>query len=60
MAARQNHYMGANMVQSQFDILEPPTADETDVISVDVGRSTEEVLADALKQALHTIAQEKD
>ena len=41
--ARQNHYMGSNMVHSQFDILEPPTADETDVIRVDVSRPLEEV-----------------
>jgi gluconokinase len=45
---RQNHYMGANMVHSQFDILERPSADETDVIVVDVTRTPEEVKRDVL------------
>jgi gluconokinase len=48
VAARQNHYMGANMVQSQFNILEPPQADEKDVIRVDVTRPADEVKRDAL------------
>ncbi|EQB50488.1 putative gluconokinase [Colletotrichum gloeosporioides] len=47
-SAATNHYMGANMVRSQFQSLEPPMADETDVISVDVSRSIEEVEIDAL------------
>jgi len=46
--ARQGHYMGANMVHSQFDILEMPTADETDVLSIDVSRSIEQIEAEAL------------
>ena len=29
---REGHYMGADMVASQFDALEPPDADETDVV----------------------------
>ena len=49
---RQGHYMGANMVQSQLEILEPPTAEETDVISVDVSGTKEEVCSMALSQAL--------
>jgi gluconokinase len=48
VGARQGHYMGANMVHSQCSILEAPTADETDVISVDVSGSLEEVEQDAL------------
>jgi len=47
-SAATNHYMGANMVHSQFQTLEPPMADETDVISLDVSRSLEEVKRDAL------------
>jgi len=53
---RQGHYMGANMVHSQFDILEEPGADETDVISVDVSGTVAEVEADVLakiQQAVH-------
>ncbi|KAK5634445.1 hypothetical protein RRF57_010158 [Xylaria bambusicola] len=47
---RQGHYMGANMVRSQFEILEPPTAEETDVISIDVSGTISEVLRAALSQ----------
>lgn len=54
--ARQNHYMGAGMVHSQFDILEPPAEEETDVITIDVSRSAEEVKADVLDKALETMA----
>ncbi|EAA36239.1 hypothetical protein GE21DRAFT_898 [Neurospora crassa] len=53
--ARQNHYMGANMVHSQFEALEPPTPAETDVIRIDVSRPADMVMADALNQVLHTI-----
>ncbi|GAW22945.1 hypothetical protein ANO14919_124920 [Xylariales sp. No.14919] len=48
---RQGHYMGANMVRSQFEILEPPTAEETDVISIDVSGPIPGVLEVALIQA---------
>ncbi|KAI0842080.1 carbohydrate kinase [Hypoxylon sp. FL0890] len=47
---RQGHYMGANMVHSQFSILEPPTAEETDVISLDVSGSMDEVLKETLEK----------
>jgi gluconokinase len=49
---RQGHYMGASMVSSQFAILEPPTAEETDVISVDVSKTMDEVQRDALDRVL--------
>lgn len=52
VGARQGHYMGANMVHSQFDILEPPSAEEVDVITVDVSRSIDEVKQDALNQVV--------
>ncbi|KAK4158147.1 putative gluconokinase [Chaetomidium leptoderma] len=55
VTARQNHYMGASMVHSQFDILEPPKADEVDVISIDVTRAAEAVMADALDRVLETM-----
>ncbi|KAM4067517.1 shikimate kinase domain-containing protein [Hirsutella rhossiliensis] len=44
---RQGHYMGSNMVHSQFKIIERPAEDETDVISIDADRSIEEVKKDA-------------
>jgi gluconokinase len=53
--ARQNHFMGADMVQSQFDILEPPSDDETDVIRIDVTRPVEEVKRDTLSKVIATI-----
>jgi len=34
MQARQNHYMKADMLQSQFDTLEPPTDNEAVTISI--------------------------
>jgi len=48
VGARKGHFMGANMVHSQCSILEAPTADETDVISVDVSGTVDEVEKDAL------------
>ena len=60
VAARENHYMGANMVRSQFAALEPPMPDETDVVSVDVARPMDEVLGDALAKVLQTLASTKE
>jgi gluconokinase len=42
--------MGANMVHSQFGILEAPGKNETDVISVDVSGSIEQVEEEALSK----------
>jgi len=53
--ARKNHYMGANMVHSQFDILERPTPDETDVLTIGVDRPLEAVMGDALDRVLDTM-----
>lgn len=50
VAARKGHYMGASMVHSQFGILEAPGKDETDIISVDVSGSLDEVEQDALEK----------
>lgn len=36
--ARKGHYMGANMVHSQFIILEPPGKNEPDVFRINVSR----------------------
>ncbi|KAK4128384.1 carbohydrate kinase [Parathielavia appendiculata] len=55
VSARQNHYMGANMVHSQFEVLEKPQADEVDVITIDVTRSPEEVMADSFNRVLETM-----
>jgi gluconokinase len=55
VSARQNHYMGANMVHSQFEVLERPKADEVDVITIDVTRPAEAVMAEALDKAIMTM-----
>jgi len=35
LAARRDHFMGVGMIESQFAALEPPGADETDVVAVE-------------------------
>lgn len=57
---RKGHYMGASMVHSQFDILEVPSQDERDVVSVDVSRSLEEVQRDALSRVLNTMSEDNE
>jgi gluconokinase len=58
VSARQGHYMGANMVHSQCSILEPPGKEETDVISVDVSGSIEEVEEEALAKIREAVRRE--
>lgn len=55
VAQRQGHYMGANMVHSQFEVLERPTKNETDVITIDVSRTLGEVKEDALARVIETM-----
>jgi gluconokinase len=57
VALRKGHYMGAHMVRSQFAILEPPTKEETDVISVDVSGPISDVLELALEKVKHKISE---
>ncbi|WYZ34909.1 hypothetical protein EsH8_I_001185 [Colletotrichum jinshuiense] len=59
-SASTNHYMGANMVRSQFQSLEAPMADETDVISLDVSRTLEEVKRDALASVKAMMEEERE
>lgn len=47
-AARPGHYMGAGMIASQIDALEPPRSDEHDVVSVDATADVDAVVAAAL------------
>lgn len=56
--ARHGHYMGANMVHSQFDILEEPGEEETDVITVDVSGSIEKVEEEALAKIHQAVERE--
>lgn len=50
-AARQGHFMPPSLVASQFATLEPPAAEEQDVIALDVG-ATPAVLAETAIRAL--------
>lgn len=42
---RAGHFMGPDMVTSQFDTLEPPADDETDVVTVDATATPAEIVA---------------
>ena len=55
VSARKGHYMGENMVQSQFEILERPTEEEMDVCFVDVSQSMAAVKKDALEGVRHAL-----
>lgn len=60
VAQRQGHYMGADMVHSQFEVLERPSKNETDVITVDVSRTLGEVKEDALARVIETMGRDDD
>ena len=44
----EGHYMGGNMVKSQFESLEAPRPEEHDIVTVDVSQEREQVKAQAL------------
>jgi carbohydrate kinase (thermoresistant glucokinase family) len=46
---REGHFMHADMVASQFDTLEPPETDETDIVVVDGTLHIDEVVAGAVR-----------
>ena len=50
LAARQGHFMPAALLQSQFETLEPPAADEP-VLRIEVGPPAE-AIADTIVEAL--------
>jgi len=58
VGARKGHFMAANMVHSQCSILEAPTTDEMDVISVDVSGTIDEVEKDVLAKIRHAVQEE--
>ena len=55
IARRNDHFMGASLVASQFEALEAPGEDETDVASVDAGGATATVV-DAAEAALSALS----
>ncbi|HEY8774999.1 MAG TPA: gluconokinase, GntK/IdnK-type [Gaiellaceae bacterium] len=52
---RPNHFMGITMIESQFEALEPPADDETDVVSIDASGEPTSVV-DAVVTALAALA----
>jgi carbohydrate kinase (thermoresistant glucokinase family) len=48
LSHREDHFMGPSMLESQYDDLEPPGPDETDVASIDAARDPGEVVSAAL------------
>ncbi|XP_032434763.1 probable gluconokinase isoform X2 [Xiphophorus hellerii] len=48
MVARQGHYMKADLLRSQFDILEPPS-DEENVLTLDIRKSRNEMILEVEK-----------
>lgn len=46
LAERRGHYMPASLLQSQLDILQPPTADEH-ALTLDIARPAQALAADA-------------
>ncbi|AKJ43634.1 Thermoresistant gluconokinase [Pragia fontium] len=54
LKARAGHYMPTDLLKSQFDALEEPTAEEPDVISIDITGDFTQVVergVEALRQA---------
>lgn len=58
--ARRDHYMKDYMVHSQFQSLETPQQDETDVLSVDASGTSVEVQELALKLVKETMNQQRN
>jgi carbohydrate kinase (thermoresistant glucokinase family) len=48
MSQRGNHYMPTSLLDSQLGTLEPPAADETDVIRLDIAEPTGRIVDQAL------------
>ncbi|RXN00778.1 putative gluconokinase [Acipenser ruthenus] len=51
LAARKGHYMAENLIQSQFDVLEPP-AEPENFITVEIAKSIPEIVAE-IENALY-------
>ncbi|WP_225622340.1 gluconokinase [Musicola keenii] len=49
MQARNGHFMPVELLKSQFDTLEAPLAEETDVVNIDIAGSFDDVVARCLK-----------
>ncbi|AWX13176.1 gluconate kinase [Mergibacter septicus] len=50
MKQRQGHYMKIEMLKSQFDTLEEPLSDETDVIHINIDGSFDDIVERCVQQ----------
>jgi carbohydrate kinase (thermoresistant glucokinase family) len=55
LAVRPDHFMGPAMVESQFDALEQPAEDETDVVAVEAGGAIA-LVVDEIEAALEGVS----
>lgn len=53
MAQRVGHYMQPGLLQSQFQALEPPQRDETDIITLSIAEPVDALMQQALDQLHH-------
>lgn len=50
LKARKGHFFKPQMLVTQFNTLEEPGSDETDVITIDIAKPLDNVLIDTIKQ----------
>ncbi|CAN9513149.1 unnamed protein product [Ophioblennius macclurei] len=55
MVARRGHYMRADLLRSQFDVLEPPL-DEENVLSLDIRRSIADMVIEVEKHSVSRVS----
>lgn len=54
LSGRAGHFMGAGMVSSQLEALEPPTAGERDVVVIDADDEVDSIVATAIADLAET------
>lgn len=57
LKARKGHFFKPEMLKSQFDTLQEPSAEETDVHAVDIRPSLEEVIANTCSAIRHVMTE---
>lgn len=57
-AARKGHFAGPSLVHTQFDVLERPSKDEDDAVTISVDQSIEDVEHDAFEQVKELLAED--
>ncbi len=54
LESRHGHFMGPNMIDSQFAALERPTPDETDVLTIDAATPLPDIIARSIERLVST------